>query len=118
MGGIESVGKVLLGGFGDRGAIGFLMGVLDSVSPGRCYEYIRDDMELLHWAKEADLAKYQKLAKRARIQDITRERINAALLKYHPELWQVIHDTPGGPAWFDRQIEQMKEKLGPTPPQG
>ena len=109
---LEAVGKVLTGGFGDRAAVGFLMGLLDRVSPGRCYEYIRDDKELLHWAKDADMAKYQKLAKRARIQDITRERIDAELRKYHPELWQIIHDTPGGPAWFDRQIDQMRQKLG------
>jgi len=109
---LETVGKVLTGGFGDRALVGFLMGLLDRVSPARCCEYIKNDMEFLHWAKEADLAKYQKWAKRARIQDISRERINAELKKYHPELWQVIHDTPGGPAWFDRQIEQMRQKLG------
>ncbi len=109
---IETVGKVFLSGFGDRALVGFLMGLLDSVSPARCYEYIRNDMQVLHWAKEADLAKYRKWANRARNQDISRERINAALKKYHPELWQVIHDAPGGPAWFDNQIREMKEKLG------
>jgi len=114
--GIEKVGKVLLGGFGDRGAIGFLMGILDSVSPPRCYEYIRDDLALLHWAKEEDLAKYKRWARRAHIDlskmgPVTTEDVMASLLKYHPQLWQVIHDTPGGTAWFDRQIEKLKLKL-------
>lgn len=115
--GIEKVGKVLLGGFGDRGAIGFLMGILDNVSPARCYEYIRDDLALLHWAKEEDLAKYKRWARRAHIDlskmdQVTTEDVMAALLKYHPELWQLIHDCPGGLAWFNRQIEQTKQKLG------
>jgi len=115
---IETVGKAFLSGFGDKAMVGFLMGVLDRVSPGRCYEYIRDDMELLHWATEAQWARYRAWARKARLknsmQEVDRERINAELRKFHPELWQVIHDTPGGPAWFDRQIEQMRQKLGLT----
>jgi len=113
---LETVGKVVVSGGGDRILVGVLMGLLDRVSPLRCYEYIRDDLELLHWLKDEDLAKYNRRARKAHIDlskicDVGKDRIMTALEKFHPELWKVIHGTPGGTEWFDRQIVLMREKL-------
>ena len=108
----KTLGKIITAGWGDRVIIGFLMGILDDVTPDICYDYIKNDLSLLHWATEEDWQKYRRLAHRANLNfEITRERIIAELRKYHPEHLSIILNTEGGLDWLQKQITEMKQKL-------
>lgn len=108
---LDSVGKVIAGGFGDRVLIGVIMGLLDGVSPARCYEYIKDGIELGYWISEANWQKYRKLAKRANVVDVTKERIIDELRKHRLDLLGIILNDPGGDAWLDKQVAHLRQKL-------
>lgn len=110
--GLEFIGKMLTAGYGDRVLIGILMGLWDNVSPDRAYEYIRDDLKLGQWIAEEDWRKYRKLAKDANIGDITTERVITELRNRHPDILGVIINNPKGREWLDRQITEIKGKLG------
>lgn len=114
IGKLESLGHVLVSGFGDRVLIGVLMSILDDVTPYRCYEYIRDDMELFNWVNEDEGQRYKKMVRQAMAKPggITKERIIDELRKHRPDLLGVIINHPGGDEWLGRQIDIMKEKLG------
>lgn len=108
---LESLGKLIAGGFGDRVLIGIIIGFLDNVSPARCYEYIKDDIELGYWITEADWEKYRNLAKQANVADVTKDRIIKELKKHRLDLLGVILNDPGGDEWLDKQIVHLKQKL-------
>lgn len=108
---IDTIGKMLAMGFGDRVLIGVLMGALDDVTPDRMYEYIKDNIPPLHWASDDDWQKYGKLAKQANAGQITKEQVISAFRKYHPDLLGVILNTPGGDEWLDTQIKEIRKKL-------
>ena len=71
----EAIGKVLAAGFGDRVLSGIIAGALDAVTPQRCYEYIKDNIEVLHWASDSDWQKFRRMAKGANIGDVTSEEV-------------------------------------------
>lgn len=109
---LETIGKMLGMGFGDRVLIGALMRALDNVTPERMYEYIRDNIPPFHWALDDDWQKFRKLAKQANAGQITKEQVISALRKYHPGLLGVILNTPSGENWLDTQLTEIKRKLG------
>ena len=109
---LESIGKLLSAGFGDRVAVGVFMGFLQGVTPGRACEYIRDDIELGYWLSEESWQKYGRLAKSAEIQNVTTEDIIVELRKRRPDLLGVILNDLKGRPWLDNQIANMKRKLG------
>ena len=108
---LESIGKVIAAGFGDRVMIGIIMGFLDNVSPARCYEYIKDGTELGYWISESKWQRYRKLAKQANIADITKEKIIDELGKHRLDLLGVILNDPQGDAWLENQIIRLRRKL-------
>jgi len=109
---VERFGRFITSGWGDRGLVGLLMAVLENVNDERCYEYITKNMNLLHWASDKDWMRYRKLAKAANIGDIDRARVISELKKSRCDLLGVIISTPGGLTWLDKQIAEMKKKLG------
>lgn len=113
--GLETIGKVLTGAFGDRVVIGIIMGFWDGVTPKRAYEYIRDDIKLGYWISEEDWQKYRRMARQAKIQahigEITRDRIITELRKHRPDLLGVIINHPQGLDWLDKQVIQLKERM-------
>lgn len=108
---LETIGKILASGFGDRVAIGILLGFLDNVSPLRAYEYIQTNLKLGYWVSDEDWQKYKKLAKQANIDEVTKDRIIAELREHRPDILSVILNTPKGLEWLDNQISEMKRKL-------
>ncbi|MBA7466242.1 hypothetical protein ES707_01419 [subsurface metagenome] len=108
---LESIGKLLGAGFGDRVAVGVFMGFLQGVTPGRACEYIRDGIELGYWLSEESWQKYGKLARQAKLA-ITTEDIIVELRKRRPDLLGVILNDLKGRPWLDNQIANMKRKLG------
>ena len=109
---LESIGKILAGGFGDRVAIGLLMGLWENVGPGRLYEYIRDDIALGYKVTDDEWANYKRMAQAANLGDITAERVIKELRDRRPDLLGVILNHPPGRDWLDRQIIQLKKRLG------
>lgn len=111
---LETIGKILTAGFGDRVLIGIFMGFLDGVTPARAYEYIKDNIQLGHWVTDSDWNKYNKLVKQANISDITSDDLIKGMRKFHPDILGVIINTPGGNEWLDRQVVEIKKRLGLT----
>lgn len=110
---LESIGKIIVGGWGDQAFLGILISLLDGVTPHRCYQYIQENTLLLHWAEDKDWSRYKSWAKQANIGDITRERIIAELEKHRPDILRVIAlNQPESLTWLDNQIAEMKRKLG------
>lgn len=109
---LETIGKILSAGFGDRIAVGIFMGLLDNVSPARAYEYIRDGIKLGYWLSEGTWQKYRRMAKNANIGNITSDDIIDELRKTRSDILSVIINTPQGREWFDKQITEIKQKLG------
>lgn len=110
---VESIGRLIAGGWGDKVFIGFLIRLLDDVTAERCYQYIQDNMQLLHWASDKDWTRYQRIAKSANIGDVTKEEVISELRKYRPDIVRVIiMNQPESLDWLDNQIAEMKEKLG------
>lgn len=109
---LEAIGKILTLGFGDQVLIGMFFGFLKNVTPARCYEYIKNDMQLGHWVTDSQWEKYRKLARKANITSITIENIIKEMRKHRPDLLGIIINTPGGNNWLDLQIKRMKGKLG------
>ena len=108
---LESLGNILSAGFGNKVLVGIMVGFLEGVTPERACEYIRDDLELGYWLSEERWQKYRKLAKGAKIQNVSTEDIIVELRKRRPDLLGVILNDLKGRQWFDSQIANMKEKL-------
>ena len=110
---LESIGKVVLGGFGDRIVVGALLGILDKITPEEIYAYIEQDKFLFHWATERQWAAFRKTAKRVNLDEITRERVIAELEKRRLDLLGTIINRPNGLKWLDAQITELKKRLSP-----
>lgn len=112
---LETIGKVLASGFGDRVATGILFGFVENVSPARLYQYIKEDKALGYWLSDGEWEKYRKMVKNvdtSTLGEVTWQRAVSELRKRRPELLGVIINTPGGHDWLDRQLKRMKERLG------
>ena len=110
---VESIGRILAGGWGESVFIGFLISLLDDVTPERCYQYIQENTPLLHWASDKDWTRYRRIAKSANIGDLTKERVISELRKQRPDIARVIIlNRPESLIWLDNQITEMKKKLG------
>jgi len=110
--GLETIGNALTAGFGDQVLMGVFLGFLDNITPYRCYEYIRDNLQLGYQLAETSWAKYQRVAKKANLGSITRDSVVAELREHRPDILGVILNHPEGLKWLDAQIDQMKQKLG------
>jgi len=110
----EAINRILSKGFGNRVLIGIVSGFFDGVTPERCYEYIKNDLQLGYWASDSDWQKAKRIAKKAKgaIGELTTEKIIFELRKHNSDLLGVIINTPGGMDWLDNQVTELKKKLG------
>lgn len=108
---LETIGKFLSAGFGDKVLTGILVGFLDGVTPYRCYEYIKDDIQVFHWASDNHWQKLRRMAKSANIGDITRDDVVKELKKSRPDILGVILNDPKGLQWLQTQLDALKKKL-------
>jgi len=109
---LDVIGRILSTGFGDRVLTGMVLGLLNNVTSGRVYEYIRDNINIGYWVTDNDWQKYQKMTQNANVKGITKDDIIAELKKNRIDILGVIINTNGGNEWLDTQIEMLKEKLG------
>lgn len=108
---LEDVGKVLASGFGDRVLVGMAVGLLENSTPEGCYEWIRDNRSLIEGIPDEDWARYREIAKNIEV-NLTRDNIISELRKHRLDLLGVILNHPSGIDWLDRQITEVKNKLG------
>jgi len=108
---LESLGKILTMGFGDKVLTGLIVGILENVTPDRCCEYIDSNMELGHWMSDNDWERFRRMAKGANVEDITSEDIINDLRKQRSDILGVIVNHPEGKEWLKAQLDMMKRKL-------
>lgn len=111
---LESIGRVVLGGWGDKVVIGFLLGILDKITPEQIISYIQNDKFLFHWAAEKQWAAFRSRTKQVNFDEITRVRVLDELRKRRLDLVGAIINHPKGPKWLDNQIAEVKKKLSPN----
>lgn len=105
-------GAILVGGFGDRAMIGFLMVMLNGVSSEDFYLCIKENRELIAGVSDEDWEEYASLAAQAKLGDITTEDVLKEFRKYHPDFVRILVNQPGGMEWLDAQVANIKAKLG------
>jgi len=110
---LESIGRVLLGGWGDKMVVGFLREIFDRITPGQIISYIQEDKSLFYWAKEKHWAAFRRRVKEVNFNEITRERVLDELGKRRLDLAGAIINQPKGPKWLDNQIAEVKKRLSP-----
>lgn len=108
---LEFIGKIISMGFGDKVLTGIIVGILESVTPDRCCEYIDNNMELGHWVSDSEWERFRRMAKGANVRDITSEDIINDLRKHRTDILGVIINHPEGSKWLQAQVDMMKRKL-------
>ena len=109
---LAKAGRILRGGWGEKIAIGILIGHLESVTPQQVYEYISSQKDLFDNISEEEWVHYRKMVEGMSISNIDTTRVTAELKKRRLDLLQMITNTPGGLDWLDLQVKQLREKLG------
>jgi len=110
---LETLGEILTGGFGDKVLVGIAIGLIKKATPEDCYELIRDNRSLFEEVSDEGWANYREMTKDIRV-EITRESIISQLRKHRVDLLGVILNYPSGTDWLDRQIAELKGRLGRT----
>lgn len=95
----------------DRVVISFLLGLLEDVEPEECYRYIVGNIPLVNTDTSMDWQKYGQWARECNLDSVNTERILLELEKHRPDLHQFLTDCPGGVAWLDRQVKDLRIKL-------
>lgn len=108
---LETFGKIIAAGFGNRILVGIFVGLLNNVTPARAYEYIKDNLKLGYWLSDDDWKKYSRMAKSANVGDMTTEDIIKELRKKRLDILGVILNHPDGEKWLDNQVIGLKKKL-------
>jgi len=109
---IAKAGRILRGGWGEKIAIGILIGYLEPITPQLVYEYITAKKDLFDNLSEEEWEHYKRLAEGAALSNIDTARVRLELNKRRNDLFQLITNMPGGLEWLDKQITRLREKLG------
>ena len=108
---LETLGEILTGGFGDKVLVGIAIGLIKKATPEDCYELIRDNRSLFEGVSDEDWAGYREVAKDIKV-EVTSESVISQLRKRRVDLLGVILNHPSGMDWLDRQIAELKKKMG------
>jgi len=107
----EKVGQILVGGFGDRIAVGVIFGLIEELTPMQCYNYINENTDLVAKVNDDNWVEARKATKSIDLDGITVQRIIDELRKNRLDLLGVILNTPGGVEWVIAQLDKTKAKL-------
>jgi len=109
---VAKAGRILRGGWGEKIAIGILIGHLDPITPQQVYEYISSQKNLFDNLSEDEWAHYKKLVESTSLSNIDTARVRLELNKRRNDLFQIMTNTPDGLEWLDEQFKRLREKLG------
>lgn len=107
----EKVGGWLTAGFGDKVLIGFLMSLLDGVTPEEFYLSVKQNKDLLGGISPEDWDNIVNYASKMDLSEITTERVIQEFKKHQPDLHQILTNHPGAIDWLDAQVIAIKAKL-------
>ena len=108
---LEFIGKIISMSFGDKVLTGLIVGILESVTPDRCCEYIDNNMELGHWVSDSEWERFRRMAKGANVKDVTSDDIINDLRNHRLDILAIIVNRPKGQEWLQAQVDMMKRKL-------
>ena len=109
---IAKVDRILRGGWGDKIAIGVLLGYLEPITPQQVYEYISSQRNLFDNLSEQEWEHYRKQAEGTSLSRVDTTRVLLELKKRRLDLYLEVTYTPGGFEWLDNQVRRLREKLG------
>jgi len=108
----ENLLKIGISGWGDQALTGFLVGLLDGVTPEVCWEYISDNKPLLlDSVSESKWRVYRRMGKAIGFAEITPEMICQELSANRPDLMDAIVNHPNGRAWVKQQLAEIQNRL-------
>ena len=90
---LAKAGRILRGGWGEKIAIGILIGYLEPITPQLVYEYITAKKDLFDNLSEEEWEHYKRLAEGAALSNIDTARVRLELNKRRNDLFQIITNT-------------------------
>ena len=112
---LTRAGKILTLGFGDRVAVGILIGFLDGVSPDDLYSYLSQNRsridEVFDDMAEEELKQMRDYAHGLLSGPLPIDNILEGLRKQRIDLLSVIINYPSGRQWLQQELDKAIEKL-------
>ena len=109
---MAKVGRIARGGWGDKIAIGVLIGYLEPITPQQVYEYISSQSNLFDNLSEEDWENYRELIQGINLSSLDTPRLLLELKKRRQDLLQIITNTPGGMEWVNNEVKGLRDNLG------
>ena len=110
--GLAKAGRIGRHGWGEKIAIGILIGHLESVTPQKVWEYISANKNLFDNVSDEEWEYFKNQAEWMNLSEIDTARFRLELNKRRNDLFQIIANTSGGLEWLDYQVGRFREKLG------
>lgn len=108
---LETIGRVTAAGYGDQVLLGIILGLIEGVTPGELYAYIRDNIDLVNRVSEYNWQLMRRISNSMNLNEISLLRIQDELRESRLDLLSVIINTSGGNEWVESQLEKAKAKL-------
>jgi len=108
---LETLGNVLVYGFGDEVLEGFIPAYFEKISQDDCLDYIENDKDLLANVPDKYWGKLRRLVRLSDI-EITAEEVIRHLRKNRPDVLSIIINHAKGRAWLNKQVDNCRQKLG------
>lgn len=108
---LEQVGSILALGFGDRVAIGVIVGMISDVTPRECYDSIINNTDLTEKISADTWEQVRGMAKNIELDTINTDRVLKELRSKRLDLLSIIVNTPGGVGWVTWQIEKARSVI-------
>lgn len=112
MGWEETLGNVLVFGFGPDVARGLIAEYLGRIPIVKCREYIIENRNLMEPVTERQWRLIRETTRAGKIA-LSYEEVIKELSKHRPDILAIIATTEGGVDWLNRQVEQARQKLTP-----
>lgn len=110
---LDEAKGVLIAGWGDRMAFGYLFRKLRPVTPDIVREYIKTNKSLFGDLPESEWPQWRAMLEEYKLtRHITKERFVAEFQKHRPDLFKLMEEEPNGPAWLDAQVATIRIRLG------
>lgn len=109
---LEIVGKIVVAGFGDQALPGAIAYLCREVTPSKVYKFIKEGGSLIAWGEDKDWAAIRKLVQGAKVDKLSHPALLKIFSNTRPDLMGVVINQPGGEEWLDKQISELRTKLG------
>lgn len=108
---LEQVGSILALGFGDRFAVGVIVGMISDVTPMQCYDSIINKTDLTEKVDAGTRDEVRRIAKNIDLDAVNTDMVLKELRNKRLDLLSIIINTPGGVEWVSWQIEKARSVI-------